>query len=174
LSSEPDVEAKVALALARTGAGAEAAKLADKLNGELPLGTMMQNYTLPTIWAAIELQKNNPRKAIDILETTRPYERGQESLDYLYPVYVRGESFLALGEAEKAATEFEKIIAHRGIVENFVFGALVHLQMARAKAMGGDTGAARKFYNEYFALWKDADQAIPIFKRAQGEYSRLR
>ena len=173
LSRDPDVEAKVALAFARTGAGVEAAKLADKLNDELPLGTMMQNYTLPTIRAAIELQKNNPQKAIDILETARPYELGQESLDYLYPVYVRGECYLSLGEPEKAAGEFEKIITHRGIVENFVFGSLVHLQKARAKAMSGDTDAARKFYSEYFALWKDGDPATPILKRAQAEYLRL-
>jgi len=91
----------------------------------------------------------------------------------LYPVYVRGEAYLEAGQGQQAAAEFQKLIDHRGIVQNFVLGALAHLQLGRAKALSGDKENARKSYQDFLALWKDADPDIPILKEAKAEYAKL-
>src|SRR5271165_3158491 len=174
LSTARDTRTSSALALARSGDLVQAEKLSQQLSQDYPQATMMQNYTLPTIRAAIELQRNNPSKAIDILKVTAPYELGFGSFSSLYPAYVRGEAYLKTGQGQPAAVEFQKVIDHSGIVNNFVTGALAHLQLGRAQAMMGDTAAARKSYQDFFALWKDADPDVPIFKQAKAEYAALR
>ena len=178
LSTGRDVEGIAALTLARSGDPAQAEKLANKLNREFPLDTMMQGYLLPTIRAAIELNKNHPQRAVEILQTTVPYELGFATLGVisfgnLYPAYVRGEAYLKAGQGQQAATEFQKLIKHRGIVANFVTGALAHLQLGRAQAMSGDKEAARTSYRDFFTLWKDADLDIPILAQAKAEYAKL-
>ena len=101
----------------------------------------------------------------------------------LYPTYVRGEAYLAAGQGAAAATEFQKILDHTGIVWNCWTGALAHLGMARANALqakkqqGADADAARvralAAYKEFLTLWKDADPGIPILKEAKAEYAKL-
>ncbi len=167
-----DAEVLIALALARAGQPAEAAKIATKLDSQYPRSTMVQNYWLPTIRAAIELQKNNANKAIELLEITVPYELGTFD-GRMYPAYLRGEAYLKLGRGPQAAAEFRKVLDHRGVVLNFVIGPLAHLQLARAEAMSGDTASARKQYENFLGLWKDADTDLPILKTAQAEYKRL-
>jgi tetratricopeptide (TPR) repeat protein len=163
-----------ALALARAGQTAEADKLVAKLDAEFPRNTMLQNYWVPTIRAAIELQKNNANKAIELLEVTAPYELGDALLSgHMYPVYLRGEAYLKLGRGREAAAEFQKVLDHPGVVSNFVTGALARLQLARAEALNGDTAAARKEYEDFLKLWKDADASLPVLKAAQAEYKRL-
>ena len=174
LSSGRDVEVTAALTLARAGEVAQAGRLAAKLNQEFPLDTMMQNYSLPTVQAAIELKKNNARGAIQIVQGASPYELGSASFGSLYPVYVRGLAYLKLGQGQAAAAEFQKMLDHRGIVGNFVLGALAHLQLGRAQAMMGDKEAARNSYQNFFALWKDADPDIPILHAAKVEYAELK
>jgi tetratricopeptide (TPR) repeat protein len=92
----------------------------------------------------------------------------------LYPVYVRGEAYLAAHQGSQAAAEFQKILDHRGIVGNSPIGAFAHLQLGRAYAMQGDTAKARAAYNDFLALWKDADSEIPVLKQAQAEYAKLK
>jgi len=166
-----DLDGVAGLALARAGEVAQAQKLVDKLNQEFPLDTMMQNYWLPTIRAAMELQKKNPAKAIELLQTADPYELGHAA--YLYPAYVRGQAYLDAGMPHEAVTEFQKMLDHPGIAENNVTGALAHLQVGRAQAMMGDTAAARNSYQDFLTLWKNADPDIPIYKQAKAEYTRL-
>ncbi len=178
LSSQPDVQVKAALALARAGDAARARKLADKLNHDRPLDTRMQNYSLPAIRAAIELEKNDGIQAIQILQVAAPYELGSPSagihfLGNLYPVYIRGLAYLQTGQGQLAAAEFQKVLDHRGIIGNFVFGALAHLQLGRAQAMMGNKEAARKSYQDFLALWKDADPDVPILRAAKAEYAKL-
>lgn len=134
----------------------------------------MQGYSLPTIRAAMELENNDPARAIEILRATAPYEMGNASFKYLYPAYIRGEAYLKAGQGRQAAAEFQKMLDHPGIVVNFVTGALAHLQLGRAQAMMGDPQAARKSYQEFFELWKAADPDLPIFKVARVEYEKLK
>jgi eukaryotic-like serine/threonine-protein kinase len=91
----------------------------------------------------------------------------------MYPVYLRGEAYLKLGRGREAAAEFQKVLDHPGVVSNFVTGALARLQLARAEALNGDTAAARKEYEDFLKLWKDADASLPVLKAAQAEYKRL-
>jgi hypothetical protein len=178
LSAQPDVQVKAALALARAGDAAHARKLADKLNHDRPLDTRMQNYSLPAIRAAIEIGKNNGSQAIQMLQVATPYELGSTSagihfLGSLYPVYLRGLAYLQTGQGQLAAAEFQKVLDHRGIIGNFVFGALAHLQLGRAEAMMGNKEAARKSYRDFLALWKDADPDVPVVRAAKAEYAKL-
>ena len=91
----------------------------------------------------------------------------------MYPVFVRGEAYLAAHQGSEAAAEFQKIINHRGIVLNSPIGALAHLQIARAYAMQGDTAKAKAAYQDFLTLWKDADPDIPILTQAKAEYAKL-
>ena len=144
MSRGRDVELQIALALARAGQIQEAEKIAAKLDADYPRGTMLQNYWLPTIRAAIELQKKNANKAIELLEMTVPYELGEGLQGHMYPVYLRGEAYLQLGRGREAAGEFQKLLDHPGVAVNFVTGSLAKLQLGRAAAMNGDSASARK------------------------------
>ena len=109
------------------------------------------------------------------LQTVAPYELGSPPSGNanLYPVYLRGLAYLEKGEGEHAAAEFQKILDHRGVIANCATAALTRLQLGRAQAMMGDKDAARKSYQDFLTLWKDADSDIPIYKQAKAEYSKL-
>lgn len=91
----------------------------------------------------------------------------------LYPVYVRGQAYLAAKNGFAAAGEFQKILDHRGIVFNELIGALAHLGLGRAYALSGDTAKARTAYQDFLALWKNADPNVPILTQAKAEYAKL-
>jgi len=91
----------------------------------------------------------------------------------MYPVYVRGQAALRVHDGAEAANELQKISDHRGVVQNFVIGALARLQIGRAYAMQGDTSRAKAAYQDFLTLWKDADPDVPILKQAKSEYARL-
>jgi tetratricopeptide (TPR) repeat protein len=169
------VESVVALTLARSGDLRQAERLADKLSRDYPLDTLIQSYELPAIRASIELQKKRPAKAIEILEAATPYELAATALlPNVLPPYLRGQAYLEAGQGQQAAEEFQKVLAHPGLVLNYVTGALAHLQLGRAEVMMGDKAAARKSYQDFLMLWKDADPDIPIYKQAKAEYARFR
>ncbi|MGA2204964.1 MAG: protein kinase [Terriglobales bacterium] len=169
LSTGRDVQYAAALALALIGDAVRAQALADVLSKRYPEDTIVQFMELPNLHAQLALSHNDAPKAIGALQAAEPYELGD-----LYPVYVRGEAYLAAHEGSKAAVEFQKIIDHRGIVENSPIGALAHLQLGRAYAMVGDAAKAKTAYKDFLTLWKDADPAIPILKEAKAEYAKLR
>ena len=111
---------------------------------------------------------------MELLKETSTIEFGASlGFVFLAPAYVRGEAYLALGHGDRAATEFQKFIDHRGLVGNFPWGALARLGLARAYAMQGDTTKARAAYGDFLALWKDADPDIPILKQAKAEYAKV-
>ncbi len=121
------MEVTAALTLARAGELPRQERLAAKLNQEFPLDTMVQNYSLPTVQAAIALKKNNARGAIQIVQGASPYELGSPHPSaVLYPVYVRGLAYLKLGQGQAAAAEFQKLLDHRGIVGTFCAWCSVH------------------------------------------------
>ena len=139
---------------------------------------MRFNY-LPTLRAKIELGNGNPSKAIETLQVTAPYELGQSTSNScnwtaLLPVYVRGEAYLAAHRGRDAAAEFQKIIVNRGAVLNEPIGALARLGLARSYVLSGEISQARRGYEDYFEMWKDADPDVPILTKARKEYSELR
>jgi len=169
------VEPTAALTLALVGKEAEARKLVDKMNQESPRDTITQSYVDPSIRAAIELQSNNPSKAVELLKASAPYELADVDLppNALYPAYLRGVAYLKAGHGQQAAAEFQRVIDHPGVVLLHLQGALAHLQLARAEAMAGDKAAARQSYQDFLTLWKDADPDIPIYQQAKAEYAKL-
>jgi eukaryotic-like serine/threonine-protein kinase len=176
LSSGRDVKTMAALTLARIGDASQAKALADELRMDYPNNSLIKLYWLPTINAAIQLQANNPPTALMELETAAPYELGVPrpmGTGTLYPAYLRGQAYLLAKNGSAAVAEFEKLLNHRGIVLNFVIGALARLQLGRAYAMSSDSAKAKIAYQDFLTLWKDADSDIPILKQAKAEYARL-
>ncbi|MGA2373444.1 MAG: protein kinase [Candidatus Korobacteraceae bacterium] len=175
-TSAYDVHAIAALALARAGDPSRAQQLADQLSRDAPLNNMAQGYWLPSIRAAMELNRQRPDAALALLQIPPPLDLGQAppfQLGTMYPVYLRGEAFLMKKQGKEAAEEFQKIIDHRGLVLNFVLSALARLDLARAYALQDDAAQARTAYQNFFTLWKDADADIVILKEAKAEYAKL-
>ncbi len=171
-----DVRNLAALALARAGDVAQAQKIADSLNRDFPLDTIVQAYWLPSIRAAIELNGKNYDKALQTLQPASHYELGQNltSVGMMYPVYLRGQAYLLARRAKEAAAEFQKILDHHGIVMNFPIGALARLGLARAYVVQGEKAKAYGAYEEFLKLWKDADFQLPVLQQAKAEYAALR
>ncbi len=171
-----NVKILAALAFGRAGFAKRAQLLADELAKANPSDTILNTYWLPTIRAATELDLNHPAQAIEILSVAAPYELGAPlpmGPATLYPVYVRAQAYMRLNQASTAAGEFQKLLDHPGCVMNFLFGALVHLELGRAYALAGDKAKARAAYQDFLKLWKNADADIPILKEAKAEYAKL-
>jgi eukaryotic-like serine/threonine-protein kinase len=181
------VGSEAALAFALAGDTARAESLAQDLNGHFPLDTQMQSLWLPTIHAQLQLDKENTASALNALQAAALTELGEikfvTNISCLYPTYTRGQAYLAAGQGNAAAAEFQKIIDHSGLVWNCWTGALAHLGVARANALqartsqGADADAARvralAAYKDFLTLWNDADPDIPILKQAKAEYAKL-
>jgi eukaryotic-like serine/threonine-protein kinase len=164
----------LALALARSGQTAEADRLADQVSAERPEDTLVQHYFVPTIRAAIKLQQHDPEAAIDLLRGTAKYDLAfTGSFDYVYPAYIRGLAYVALGDGQSAAAQFQKLIENPGFSVRHVIGPLARLQLGRAQRLMGDDASARKSYEEFLSIWKDADADIPIYRQAKAEYAQL-
>ncbi len=165
-----------ALALAMCGDAAQAEKLAGETSKLFPNGTLWNAVQLPAIRAAIALKRDQPAKAVELLASASPYERA-----YPEAVYLRGLAYLGLREGAEAAAEFERILDHKGANWGSAwqhpywgqFYSLSYLGLARACALAGDPAKARKAYQDFLTLWKDADPDIPILKQAKAEYERL-
>jgi len=176
-----------ALAFAAAGDAAHAESLASDLSKRFPLGTQMQLIWLPSIHAQLALGRKDPSAALTALKPTTPVELGlvpfTNNASCLVPIYVRGEAYLATGQGSPAATEFQKILDHSGIVGNCWTGALARLGLARANtqqsksSQGADADAARvralAAYKDFLDVWKNADPEIPILKQAKAEYGKL-
>jgi len=177
-SAGHDVQYGAALAFAYAGDDERARTLTDDLAKRFPEDTLVQLNYVPTLRAKLAISRRNPSEAIEVLRAAAPYELGQTtSSTYgwtaLYPVFVRGEAYLAAHQGKEAATEFQKILDHRGIVLNSPIGALAHLQLGRAYVLQGDTAKARAAYRDYLTFWKNADPDIPILQQAKAEYAKL-
>ena len=176
LSHGQDVATLTAVALVQIGSVNQAESLCRELDKEWREGTIVQKYWLPAIRAEIDLRQVRPSKAIDDLGVATPLELANPrstAVPTLYPAYVRGQAYLAIGDGPKAATEFRKLTDRPGLVLNYPLGALAHLGLARAYKSSGDLKESRQAYGDFFALWKDADPDIPILKQAKAEYAKL-
>jgi serine/threonine protein kinase/Tfp pilus assembly protein PilF len=179
-SKDRDVEYGVAFTLALSGDSPVAQELANDLGKRFPEDTSVQSSYLPELRALLALNHGEPAKAIEALQVAIPHELGVPLSWYngtfgaLYPIYVRGEAYLALHQGAEAAAEFQRILDHRGIVASDPIGALAHLQLGRALAVpGGDKIKAKTAYRDFLTLWKDADPDIPIYRQAKAEYAKL-
>jgi serine/threonine protein kinase/tetratricopeptide (TPR) repeat protein len=178
LSNGRDVQFLAALALAIAGDANRAQELVNDFNKRFPDDSIAQFNYVPSIRAQIALDHHDPSKAIEILQPVTQYELGQLGSGgispSLYPLWVRGEAYRMAGEGKEAAREYQKILDNRGIVVNGPIGALAHLGLARASVLEGDTAKARTAYQDFFALWKDADADIPVLIAAKSEYAKLK
>jgi eukaryotic-like serine/threonine-protein kinase len=178
LARSRDVQFGAALALAFAGDSVRAQALVNDLEKQFPEDTFVQLNYLPTIKSQLLIDGGDSSRAIVVLQAAAPYELqttpevGLLSLS-LYPVYLRGEAFLAAHSGSEAAVEFRKILDHGGIVGNAPIRALARLGLARAYALQGDTAKAHAAYQDFFSLWKHADPDIPVLKEAHAEYAKL-
>jgi len=181
------VQVEAALAFAMAGDATRSVSLAKVVKQHFPLDTQVQSLWLSAIQSQLALDGKHPAAALGALPDSGSMELGQISflnnLSCLYPIYIRGEAFLAAGRGSSAAAEFQKILDHSGIVWNCWTGALAYLGVARANALqartsqGADADVARvralAAYKDFFTLWKDADPDVPILKQAKAEYAKL-
>jgi len=173
-----DAQVLAILVLARIGDVRHAQTLLDDLAAANVSNTIVQSAWLPTVQAQVAMINQKPTQALELLDAAKPYERGQliGNLSYscMIPVYLRAEAYLGAQRGPQALAEFQKLMDSRGVVGNCWSGALAHLGQGRAQALSGSRGAARNSYQEFFALWKDADANIPILKTARAEFAKLK
>jgi DNA-binding winged helix-turn-helix (wHTH) protein/tetratricopeptide (TPR) repeat protein len=179
ISNDREVEYGAGFALASSGNFSQAQTLADDMERRFPEDTSVRFNYLPALRARLALNEGNPAKALEVLQVAVPHELGAHRSSVnglfgaLYPVYVRGEAYLAAGQGPEAAAEFQKILDHRGIVVSDPVGALARLQLGRAFALSGHTTKAKTAYQDFLTLWKDADPDIPILRQTKAEYAKL-
>jgi tetratricopeptide (TPR) repeat protein len=161
---------RTAMTLARCGRTDEAQALVDEMSGRYPTHTYIQNVSLPIIRAFIELARGNPAEAIRLLGASR--DRAWRVS--LWPAYIAGEAYLRMGAGTEARAELQKIIDHRGIDPFSPVYPLAKLGLARALAASGQKEKGRKAYQDFFTLWKSADEDMPLFRLALSEYARLK
>ena len=165
-----NVLTRTALAFALAGDAANAQALVQELEEKYPKDTMVNQVWLPQVKAAIELRKNNSEAALELLEPTRRYE----TAGAFSPQTLRSMIYLKLGQGTQAADVARKILDHRGQSSLSTLWPLAHLALARAAAVQGDAMQARKSYQDFFALWKDADADLPILIAAKKEFEKLK
>jgi tetratricopeptide (TPR) repeat protein len=168
-----------ALVYAYAGDDKKSQELVEQLTNKYPEDTLTQKNYLPTLRAKLALNRGNSAEAIDALRAADAYDLSGTTSSVnewtaMYPVYVRGEAFLAAHQGSEAAGEFRKIIEHRGVVLNEPIAALARLGAARADAMQGDAAKARAAYQDFLTLWKEADADVPVFQQAQSEFAKLK
>jgi len=179
LAKSREVEYGVAFALTLTGDSSQPQTLASDLEKRFPEDTCVRFNYLPALRALLALKHGEPLKAIEQLQIAAPYDLGAPQSSFfgsygaMYPVYVRGEAYLAANHYAEAAAEFQKILAHRGVVLVDPIGALARWRLGRALALAGDTAKAKSAYKDFLTLWKEADSEIPLLKQAKAEYDRL-
>ena len=174
ISDDRDARTGAAQVFARIGDTARAEKLIDDLAKEFPTDTQLNAVWLPVARAMIAVQQGKAAQAVAALEPSLPYELGAGPGGAGYwPMYIRGEAFLKAHDGAKAAAEYQKILDHQGIDPTNPLYALARLGMGRAYALQGDTAKAKTAYQDFLALWKDADPDVPILKEAKAEYAKL-
>jgi tetratricopeptide (TPR) repeat protein len=179
IASTRDVQTLAAVTLASAGDLSRAGAMVDDLQKRYPLNTMLNHYWLPVARAYIELRSGHPAQALELLQRVTPYDLAFPLPQFseggtLYPPYVRGQAHLALHQGKEAAAEFQKFNDHRTVVINFPLASLARLGIARAYVLQGDTAKARSAYQDFLALWKDADPDIPVLIASKAEYAKLK
>ncbi|MGA8313970.1 MAG: tetratricopeptide repeat protein, partial [Terriglobales bacterium] len=168
LSQSPNVVLTCAIALAMVGEDARAARLADDVAQKRPYDTLVQFVRTPLVKAQIELNHGNPSKAIDLLDSALVYARANSDV-----LYVRGNAYLKAGRGGDAVQAFQRLLDMKSVIDVDPLLPLAKVGMARAYVMAGDPARARVTYQDFLALWKDADPDIPMLRDVKAEYARL-
>ena len=150
--------------------GGRAESIAEELQKRFPEHFLVRTRMLPDIRAAEAIHRRQPHDAIEALKAAI-YEMGLAA-DFM-PTYLRGLAYLQMADGSKAAAEFQEILDHRAIHPSSPRVSLAKLGLARARELSHDTTGAKIAYQDFFALWKDADTEIPILKQAKAEYASL-
>jgi eukaryotic-like serine/threonine-protein kinase len=172
LSKGRDPQALAALGYALANDSAHAQPLADDLSKRFPQDTLVQAMYLPVIHAQLVLGHGDPQKTLDTLAPYEKYDLAGTQFA-LMQIYLRGQALLAQKKGSAAAAEFKKLLDNRNIAPNDVEAPLAQLGLARAHALSGDSAKARTAYQDFLAIWKDADPNIPILTQAKSEYAKL-
>jgi hypothetical protein len=174
-AQDADIRAGAAFLLAAVGDSARAQQLADELAKESPDDTLLNKADLAVIRATLALQRNQPAQAIAQLESDIPYQFGAGPRSAGYePFAIRAEAYLRTHDGTNAAAEYQKILDHRGLDPVSPLYSLAHLGLGRAYALQGDNAKAKSAYQDFFAIWKDADPDVPVLKTAKAEYEKLK
>jgi len=168
LARGPFVVAPASQAMASAHEESKALALMNDQAKRRPNDTFTHSLWLPTVQAISELNHGNATKAIEALVPAQSYDGSSTAT-----LYARGNAYLLAGRTTDAAAEFQKIINLRYFSPTDAFIPLARLGQARVFAVQGDKIKARTAYQDFFALWKDADPDLPILQRAQAEYAKL-
>jgi tetratricopeptide (TPR) repeat protein len=166
-----------ALALSRNSSAA--LPIVTRLEKDYPEDTCVRFTYSPALRALLAINRGNPAKAIDLLTMSKPYELAQTGVSLyvyygaMYPTYVRGLAYQQLHKYPEAAAEFQRMLDHPGLLLADPIGPAARLQLARALRDVGETAKARRAYQDFLTLWKDADRDIPLLQQAKAEFARL-
>jgi serine/threonine protein kinase/tetratricopeptide (TPR) repeat protein len=161
-----------ALTLAYCNDPGQAQSLADELQKRFPKDTPTIGVLIPMFRATMEMNRGNTAQAIEILRPAGRFELG--NVAGFWMTYIRGQIYLRQKAGNEAAAAFQKILDHRGIEPMSPLYPLAHLGLARASVLSGDTAKARKEYQDFLAVWKDADSDLPVLQQAKDEYEKLK
>jgi len=161
----------VAVVLAMTGDASHADAITQELSRRFPEDTILHKVVMPFVAAFAAMNRKAPEQAVAALEPIRPYELGVAQ--GMFPNYLRGLAYLQARRGAEAAAEFQKVIEHRGIAPAAQEHSLARLGLGRAYVVAGNAAKAKTAYQDFFALWKDADVDVPILKEARAEYAKL-
>jgi len=160
-----------AIAMAMTGDVSRAQSIMEELGRRFPDDTILHNVSIPSVAALAAINRKAPEQAIQSLRSAQPYEYGIGQ--FPLPVYIRALAYLQAKRGSEAAAEFQRIVDHRGIAPVAPEHSLAKLGLGRAYVLAGDTAKAKVAYQDFFALWKDADSDGPLLKDARAEYAKL-
>jgi predicted Zn-dependent protease len=174
MAKDRDTRWGAALILARIGDSNTADKTLADLAKEFPSDTMLNAVWVPVARAFAEMHRNNPGKAVEFLESARPYELGMgPNACSVWPNYYRGLAYLQAHDGPKAAAEYQTVLDHRGVDPANPIYTLSRLGLARAYSLQGDNTKARIAYQDFLGAMKDADPDVPVLKQAKVEYAKL-
>ncbi len=179
LSRGKDAQYGAALAFDFSGDSTRAEVLTKDLEQRYPDDTIVRFSFVPTLRAIAAIHRGEAIQAVELLNPATRYELawlGCCSTGFvgsLYPIYVRGEAYLALHRWPEATAEFQKILDYRGIVGSNPIALLAHWKKGQALAMTGKRAEAEAEYQRFLALWRGADADVPILRGVKVEYARL-
>jgi len=170
LPHTPVIVTIASMEYARCGALAQAIELSEEAVKRYPKDAQVNEIDMPRVRAELEFLRGNRIKAIQLLQAASRYE----NVMYFDPNNLLGQIYLKEGKGEEAAREYQKILNNPGWSPVSIFTPLAHLGLARAAVLQGDLEKARKSYQDFFRLWKDADPDIPVLTEARKEYEKLK